>query len=328
MTPTAWRSVLLTLCAVCAIVQVIQLCDALGVGGAPPWFGVWGINFGASGEPYNLSALAVDPSGPAYRAGVRQGDLIDVRPTKLVDRIAEFWQGLNGRPVDLSIRRGTRSINIAVVLGPYPPGDTRRWSVALSVLSSLWILLFATLILLRRAFVPGNLLLAGVLILFVGIPEIVTPWVWPYIVLYLGGQAFLVGVALWATYAGRFGRPLSPLRQAAQWLCYILAGIAVATNLTALFAMVTLKTDPVGMWFAPSWGFVDAAAVFAAMLCSVLAIAAARGADRQRAVWSLVPLAVMWLVFVANNFYVLLSSSYAGTVVSGWVATLAYMVVP
>jgi len=64
------------------------------------------------------------------------------------------------------------------------------------------------------------------------------------------------------------------------------------------------------------------------VLCSVLAIAAARGADRQRAVWLLVPLAVMWFVYMANNFYVLLSSSYAGTIVVGWVTSLAYLVVP
>jgi hypothetical protein len=323
MTPTAWRSVLLTLCAACAIIQVIGLCDILGVGGAPPWFGVWGVDFGASAEPYHLSALAVDPNGPAYRAGVRQGDLIDVRSTNLVDRIAEFYQPLDGRPIVASIRRGARTMNISVVPGPYLRGDT-----LLSALSSLWILLFAVLILLRRAFVPGNLLLAAVLILFVGIPEIVTPWVWPYIVLYFGGEAFLVGVALWATYAGCFGRPLSPLRKAAQLLCYGLAGSACAISLAALFAMVTLQIDPTGLWFSPSWGLVYTAAVFAAVLCGALAIAAARGADRQRAVWLLVPLAVMWLIFLANNWYVLLSSSYASTVVTGWVTTLAYLVVP
>jgi hypothetical protein len=140
MTPSVWRSVLLAFCALGATLQILLLCDVLGVGGAQPWFGVWGINFGTSGEPYQLSALAVDPNGPAYRAGVRQRDLIDVRPTNLVDRIAEFYQPLNGRPIAVSIRRGAQSMNLAVVPGPYLRGDT--W---LSVLSSLWILLFAAL---------------------------------------------------------------------------------------------------------------------------------------------------------------------------------------
>ena len=323
MTPNVWRSVLLALCAVSATLQVVLLCDILGVGGAPPWFGVWGINFGASGEPYHLSALAVDPNGPAYRAGVRQGDLIDVRSTSLSDRIAEFYQPLDGRPIVLSIRRGAQTMKIPVVPGPYLRGDT-----LVSVLSGLWILLFAALILLRRAFVPGNLLLAGVLILFVGIPEFVTPWVWPYFALYLGGEAVFVGMALWAAYAGCFARPLSPIRLAIQWLCYILAGTAWAISLTALFSVVTLKIDPIGMWLSPSWDLAFSAAVVAAVLCSALAIAAARGADRQRAVWLLVPLVFIWLIYMANNYYVLLSSSYAGTVITGWVTALAYLVVP
>ncbi len=323
MTPSVWRSVLLSLCAVSAILQVSLLCDILGVGGSRPWFGVWGINFGASSKPFELSALAVDPNGPAYRAGVRQGDLIDVRSTSLVDRIAEFYQPLNGRPVVLSIRRGAQNMNIPVVPGPYLRGDT-----LIQVLSSLWILLFAALILVRRAFVQGNLLLAGVLIGFVGIPEMVTPWVWPYLVLYVGSEASFVVVTLWTAYAGCFGRPLSPLRQAATWLCYGLAGIACAVSLTALFAVVTLKIEPVRIWLSPAWWLVYCAAVVAAVVCSVLAIGAARGAERQRAVWLLVPLAVMWLVDLANGFYVLLSSSYASTVITGWVIAVAYLVVP
>jgi hypothetical protein len=329
MTTSAWRSVLLVLCAVCAIGQVAGLVDILGAGGAPPWYGMWGADFVASGEPYHLRELAVDPSGAAYHAGIREGDIIDVRPTTLVDRIGEIYQPLSGRPVVVSISRGALTTRERVVPQGFPPDDLRRWRWALGAFTNVWILLFAALIVWRRAVVSGNLLLAGALILYVGFGLSVTPWAWLYGVLsLLGTCTHLFAIALWAAFAGRFATPLTAARRAAQWLCFALIGIAGAGGLLGLFALITLKLDPVPFFFAPVWTLPHDGAVFMAMTCSALAIAASRGVERQRAVWALVPLAVLYALAFAYTTYYRLSSSYSSTVVVLWVATSVSLVVP
>src|SRR5579863_6425386 len=114
MTPSIWRSVILALCAVTALFAIIGLIDLTGSGGAPPWYGRWGAEFGASGEPFHLTALAVDPNGPAYRAGLRQGDLIDIRANSPVERFGEFMQPLEGHAINLTVQRGALTKRISV----------------------------------------------------------------------------------------------------------------------------------------------------------------------------------------------------------------------
>jgi hypothetical protein len=332
MTPAAWRSVLLTLCAVTALLTVASLVDVLGAGGAPPWLGLWGAYLGASAEPYHLSVLAVDPGGPGDRAGLHQGDLIDIRPNTLVERFEEFFQPLDGRPITFSVRRGAQMKQITLVPGPMLD-PTRRWYAALGALGNLWLLLFAALIVWRRAFVPGNLLLSFALVSIVGGfmgPDIlVTPWAWVYIVLAIYSQcAYFAAYALWAAYAGCFGRPLSRTRHAAQWVCFVLVGTSIVLVASAIFGIATLLTDPVGLWFAPWLQIPYAAAAFMALVCSVLAIAASRGADRQRAVWSLVPLAVLCVMQVTLLFVGLTLSSYASGLVWQFVNYATIAVVP
>ena len=331
MTPAAWRSVLLTFCAVTAVLTVASLVDELGAGGAAPWYGVWGMYFGASAEPFHISVLVVDPSGPADRAGLHQGDLIDVRQNTIVERFGEFYQALEGKPIALSVRRGALTKQVKVVPGPVLD-PTLRWSIVLSNLGDLWLLLFAALIAWRRAFVPGNLLLSFVLVLivagFMGPSNIVTPWAWVSIVLVIYAQFGSAAYALWAAYAGCFGRPLSRSRLVAQWLCFALVAISVALTARAMYGITTLHTDPVGLFFSPWWQIPLAAAAFAALVCSVLAIASSRGNDRQRAVWSLVPLAVLCVTDVTYSFANLTLSSYASGRVWSFVANTVPFVVP
>jgi hypothetical protein len=314
MTPAAWRSVLLTLCAITALLTVASLVDQLGAGSIPPWYGLWGTYFGASAEPYHLSVLAVNPGGPADRAGLHQGDLIDIRPNTLDERIGELFQPFDGRPIALSVRRGALIKQVTVVPGPVLD-PTQRWSYALGALGNLWLLLFAALIVWRRAFVPGNLLLSFALVSFAGAaisPNwLVTPWAWVSIVLVIYSQSGVAAFALWAAYAGCFGRPLSRTRLAAQRVCFALVGTSIALAAVEIFGITTLLIDPVGLGFAPWLQIPYAAASFMALVCCVLAIAASRGNDRQRAIWSLVPLAVLGVVQATYNFATLTVSSYA-----------------
>lgn|SRR5579863_3452583 len=58
----------------------------------------------------------VDRGGPAARAGLRRGDLIDIRANTFVERYALSGAPLNGRPLTLSVHRGSLQQVLTVVL--------------------------------------------------------------------------------------------------------------------------------------------------------------------------------------------------------------------
>jgi hypothetical protein len=332
MNPQAWRGVLLTLCVVTALVTVASVLDVFGAGGSPPWYGQWGLILGVSEEPYHLTVIAVDSGGPAYSAGIRKGDLLDIRPNTLYERLEGFYGPLNGRPVTLTIGRGALTKHITIVPGPMIDPKLRL-SVALGAMSSIWLLLFAAVITWRRAFVPGNLLLSGVLVSVAGVSAVswgglITPWAWPYVAVVIYSVFGTAAFALWAAFAGNFGKPLSGLRRAVQWMCYAFVAISCASVAATLFGVATLQIDPVPLSFSTAWAIPWALAVFAAVASGVLAIAASRGAERQRAVWSIVPLSLLFVLVVTSYFATFSQTSYAGSALWTMALVLGIAIMP
>jgi hypothetical protein len=305
MKPAAWRTALLIVCAVAALIPVIVVVGQTGAGGAAPWYGMYGAVFDGSGKPYQLVLRSVDPGGPIARAGVRQGDLVDFRSLSLVERFSLMGQPLEGRPLPLSIQRGSSHLTAAVV--PNTIDFKRWWGYLLVEVGSLWLLGFAALIAWRRAFVGENLLLATVLALvsigFISWPGyFAAPWAWPYVLMEIIGLALPLSVAAWATFASGFARPLSTTRRFALWACYAFTAVFLlvgsgATDLTSgiipLIGTLTLWFDPV-FFIGPQWDIASDLAVLSALVCSALAVFASRDVDRQRAAWSLFPLAVLF----------------------------------
>jgi hypothetical protein len=315
MKPAAWRVLILTLCAVTAFSGVAQIIGVTGAGGVPPWYGLWGSLLGPSSRPYSIEVHGVDPGGPTDRAGLRDGDLIDIRANDLVERFSFFGQPLNGRPILLSIRRGPLQTRATVVPGPADLTQ-QRWALIYlaSDLGVLWLALFAALIAWRRAYAPGNLLLSTVLV-FVAI-GIVTfsgyfaaPSAWVYVVLSIFYLALPASVALWAAFTGSFAQPLSRARRIAQWLCYALVAAALTMGAAQIVGIITLWFDPVS-FMVPAL-LIQVAAIFAALICSALAFTASRGVDRQRVAWSLIPLACLYCALQSEVFLPKSSVSYA-----------------
>jgi hypothetical protein len=318
-TGALWRTLLLAFCALAALLAIAELVDVTGFGGKTPWYGLWGATTrGPAGVPYMAEALSIDPGRAADRAGLRRGDLYDIRANDLVDRFNTLFdsaQPLAGKPIPLAVTRGTRHMKITVV--PLPVNVRRRLDQIVAAIAAFWLALFASIIAWRRAYVPGNLLLSSVLLLTAivsGAPShgFAAPWAWVYVLL----ASCLVfaaplGVAMWATYAGGFARPLSRPRRAAQWMCYAFVAAAMAIGIAEFVGTVTLWFNPVGLAFHPIWTLPAFAAILAALVCSLLAIAECRGVDRQRAAWSLIPLPFVYLAlqtFLVINFT---SSSYS-----------------
>jgi len=320
----AWRPVLLALCALTLLVQVAGIFNATGVGGAPPWQSSLGANTSASSTPFNLVVTSVDRDGPAARAGLRRADLIDFRANTLVERYYLFGTPLNGQPVSLLVRSGTLRRSITVT----PRAPKLAWNFWLATFASIWLVLFATLLAWRGADQPMMRLLSLWIVSlgFTGaIINLATPWAWVYVLQNVATSVVgPLSVAFLAAFASGFAQPLSRLRSFTQWLCYAFLAIYTGISLVGTVGLITLRFDPTSL-IAGSAGLVSvAAAILLAVLCGLLAVAASRGIERQRAVWTLVPLAAFFCVFIVGLFATT-SSSYADTIVVGIVSALVLL---
>ena len=338
MKPATWRAILLTCCAGGALLVVIGFLDQVGMGGAPAWYGVMGAYVGGSSEPWHVSFRGIDPGGPADRAGIREGDAIDVREQRLLVRLSLLGQPLQGREIVFPIENGGIVSRRVFVPGPF--SLSRFWQYVLWDFGSLWLLLFSALIAWRRPYADNNLLLSTLLACTaIGLGSSLLffawPWQWPYVALSLIGQTDAIAVALWATLTSAFARPLSRVRRIALMLCY--ASVAVwivlgngttdrAPGLAPLLGTLTLWFDPT-RFIGPAFTITNVVAVLAAAVCSGLAIRAGRGAERQRAAWILVPCTLLFCsatVTIVGFHFV----SYAATLNISYTYSLFAVAVP
>jgi len=330
MRRVAWRPVLLAICALTALLQVASVLDVTGAGGAPPWWGRIGASIDSSSGPSKLAVRSVEPGGPAASGGLRRGDLIDMRANTAVERLsfAGIEVPVNGRPLALSVRRGSLQQELTVTPRPLPAA--RFWDFLLGAFASFWILLFAALIAWRRSDIPQMRLLSLWLTVFVVVGAttgFATPWAWMSILFSVSNALDLpLVLALWAALAGCFAQPLTRSRQLAQWLCYASVAISIAQSGTWIANIITLRH--VGFTSAFAWFVPFLAAVLTAVVCSVLAIAASRGVERQRAVWTIVPLASILCAFVVLEIAIESSSSYDSTPVLSVVGNLMVFAAP
>lgn len=340
MKRVAWRPVLLAICALAALAQIVSVLATTGMGGAPAWWGRLGAQLDSSSGLSRIVVRSVERGGPADRAGLRRNDVIDARANALLDRLALAGSAapLNGRPLTLSIRRDSQQKEPTVIPGPLQV--TRYWDFLLGSLGGLWLLLFAAVIAWRRADMPQMRLLSLWLAVFVAVGAtsgFATPWTWLCLLFSFSSALCMpLTMGLWAALAGCFARPLSRPRRIAQWLCYAFVAISAANSGIWISSIVFIGMyDLLGstlhrlgstnflVWFVPF-----AAAVLTAALSSVLAIVASHGAERQRAVWTIVPLASILCSFVALFAAISVSTSYADTVVWSIVANIGILAAP
>jgi len=343
MQSAVWRTVLLSLCTISAFFAVATVFCLVGIGGAPPWSGRWGFGWGRAEIPFGLQLAFIDPGGPADRAGLRLGDTIDLRKSSVQERYWVMFRALNGRPVALSVRRGTAQKKIVVVptrlftnLSIY---GWWRWFwiyLALPIVQPalvVWLAFFAGLIAWRRSGVPQMRLLALTLLVYsltwvLGtFHEWTTPWLWSSLLQDFGSDLAPVAIALWLVMSSTFGRPLSALRRILQWVCYAMIAAQIGLNVATSVGFVTLWFD----WNVQTLSFLhlQEASIIGAFICSILAIAASRGGERQRSAWILLPLDVLFLFPLVEEALVLLfpSVDYLASFVISVRAT-ALLVVP
>ncbi len=282
----------------------MSLASWSGVGGAPPWSGRLGADTTRGAEPFTSRIADIAPNGPSEKAGLRPGDVIDYRANSLLERYWITTRSFNGRAIPLDVRRGDVKEKITVV--PAPRVYAKNWKefVAYELASfvtpllSVWCASLAALMAWRRSNVPELRLLAITLALYalfnvqVG-PQWAVPWLWVYIAIDLAGSftaplMFAASVA----FAGTFSRPLSRPRRAVHAFCYTMAAIVLLENILGSIGFITELFDPTLSFLKLP---VEPYRVMALSLLAafILAIAASRGAEMQKAVWTLIPLALL-----------------------------------
>ncbi|HEX3671175.1 MAG TPA: hypothetical protein VHT92_05665, partial [Candidatus Cybelea sp.] len=325
MSSAACRAVILTLCVVAAIGAIAEFFAAFNL------MGIWGNTLTASSEPFHFRVGSIDPGRASDRGGLRQGDLIDIRRNSPIERFGLFGQPLAGRPVTLWVRRGASERALEVT--PLPlKGSSPFWDTYLTWPGIAWCVVFAGLIAWRRSHVREMRLLSLTLLslgfwVLSGGFSYAAPSLWVYVTLAFLNIFGPAAVAFWAACASSLAAPPSALRRTAARTCYVLVAATVALGAARYVGILTLRIDPIAL-SQPVTLLLPFLAIFSALACGILAIAASPRADRLRAAWLMVPPAVLFVVaFVGENDQSLIRS-YALWLAIDFAATGVLFAVP
>jgi hypothetical protein len=285
----------------------------------------------------------------ADRSGIRAGDAIDLR---LMTPEARYWERnelLAARPIELPTVRDGRVRRLTVRPEHYtqiPFWATFQWLFSWAFwLGSALSISIAALLMWRRPDSSEVRLLALTLVL-INLGENLFPingWLTPWARLdaalnVIAQFIFSTGVALLAGYALLFGRPVSLPRRMLTALAY------AAAALSALIWTGAAQGGPgpggmlgiTGLWFGTldlhAWLSSRPVLLFAffvgpsliALLCAVVAVRAANGAERTRVAWATGSLAILYLFGIAT----IQSYFTSNAVLYYWILNTAWFIAP
>ncbi len=224
MKSAGWRVLLLSMCAIVALLAVIDVYLEYGGPHSTSMVGQWGDTVAASSQPDHLVVLSIDPGHGADLAGVRPGDLIDIRANTPAERFWLFGQPLTGRPVTIRAQRGAQLHQFTIM--PQFAAPLRRLLLSPIWLGFIWIAVFAGIIAWRR---PDDAQMRALCLLLVTYAfwettnqhYISSQSLWVLIAAATANVLGTLTVAFWAACAGSFAPPRSRVRRSAQWLCYV-----------------------------------------------------------------------------------------------------------
>lgn len=306
MSTRVWRRFLLGLCALALLSIPVDLWMFPSFG-TPQWSGV----SLTSGTPAAFK-IAVKHDAPAYRLGLRTGDVFDARPSP-ADRYRLFGSGAwpAGQSLVLRVRRGG---GIHVVALPITKRQSpMNWDVLVYYAGAFWVVLFATLVTWRRADSVEARTLVLVLILSILSTALArNNWITGSAVVDTVASGLsmtlqAIANALFASYAMLFARPPSRLRRLLAWASYASAGLAAVYDVGLTIAVWAGKTDPfrtapVGAVTGdqPDLVLWVLSALFP-LLCVFAGIAQARGAERARISWGAASVGLIFVGLLTAN---------------------------
>lgn len=346
MTAHLWRSALLTLSLLGLLAVAESAWATYALEGDV--FGGVGIYTATTG-PFLDTVESIAPGSLAQRSGMRAGDAMDLRLMTPETRYWERNELLAGRPIQLPIVRDGAVRRLTVTPEPYtsiPFWSSAQWlfSWAFWVGSALSLCIAAVLIWRRPDHAEVRMLALTLILINLSenlfpINGWLTPWVKLDAVLNVVAQCtFSAGVALLAAYALLFGHPISRARRILTAAAFAVAG------LSALIWTAAAQGGPgpggllgiAGLWFGTldihAWLLARPLAMFLvltgpsmlALLCAIVAVRAASGAERTRVAWATGSLGILYVFGIATLQLYLTSNLVAYY----WILNFAWFVAP
>lgn len=342
---TRWRLLLLALCALGLLVVFLSAADIYGLG-ARPARGFWDSTVVSTGQPYVTIDAQPRPDGASAAAGIRNGDVVDLRDQSVAARYEWIYELMATKPTQLVVRRGSRRF-VADVIGSTVfegPWAFKAGGILTAQVAFLFFLGCAVLIALRRPESRDARDIAFILLLQVG------PLVGPSLVvtpnptinlalLLVDAICTLVSSCLLIRLASRFGAR-SRARSLIEWVAYALVALAFIRSAISVIGIATLWIDPLPFlipsvissgWYPLLWAVEPVAAFMAVVATASAAVANIDQSERTRAAWLLLPLPIAFAVSSIVGLSTLLSSSwfvFSGALVGrGLVALLGALIV-
>jgi hypothetical protein len=290
-----WKRLLLALCTLTALWILAFAVDTIGFRG-PPWYGSWDAG-NAPGPPYSYIFVDVQPGGAAAAAGIRDGDVIDLREQSQEERTRlASGAGMTMQPEILVTRRGSSPFTRRLTGSTVFEGNARSKLAAFIPLlvGSVWFLGIAFVVAARRAWLREARWLTLILLCWAAPPANV--FAFPSAALSL---AFSVAgdIAAWLTllllvgFAATFGRRTG-LRQVLEAAAYAMIGFIAAYHFLIRYGLLTAQFD-VSRW--PQLPTFALAAALVVVL-SMLAVLNTPRSERARASWLLLPIPIVFLL--------------------------------
>jgi len=318
MDGTRWKWPVVAFCALSVCWAALGGLDLFGIEG---W---WQANQPATGRAYEARFDAVEPGGPTARAGIRNGDTVDLRQQTFKARVGLAFQPAAHEPLQVAVHRGAELRTFTVIPGSvWDVGTFAVWWAALSLVAALWLAACGLIIALRRADLFEGRMLA-IILAVAALP--LEPLAVPNAASTLASLTVSLAAVLFnwlmiAILTTAFGTR-SIWRRALEGLTY--AAVALNLSLLAVFVygLVTLRVDPMPfavLNFRGSPGlptFANAILVVLGTACAAAAVATTERSQRARAAWLLLPLPLGFLA--ASGFFQLQSIA-----TSSWILILA-----
>lgn len=242
--------------------------------------------------------ISLRPNGPAYGKGLRTGDVVDASAVTADDRYRlKTGAVLAGRRSVIPRLRDGHIERISVIARLAPPAPPiQHWDSVFGWLGGTFCILFAMLIVWRRAELVEARVLALILVLpNFGINLVPENWTTPYAALdamtFSFGLVLFLGWTLIVTYAMLFSAPLRRVRAVFAGLAYASALSISTLGVASVAGAYTGTLDLTSMLDGPTTKILPLVLLICASICVAITFAGVRGADRERLGWVIFSLA-------------------------------------
>lgn len=298
---TRWTFVLVALCIAGFVYMFAYNADVFGLGGRA-WFGYQDELSVATGQPFVVRVTDVLPGGAASKAGMRAGDLFDLREQTLEGRMGLFLQYLATRTTNITLHRGSRLVTAGVVGSTILDGNPRFKlpPQILDDLESCWLLGCALLIALRRAWVgEARAIVLVLLCSAVTGNGLVVPDPRIQLLVFVTTEVLtVIALYLLVSWSSRFGAR-SPWRRWLEWFAYAAIALTCFSAVAAAIGLLTLWFDPWPLQFGALWNAVGFVATASVVPVAAAAVATSPPSERPRTAWLLLPLPLTYTLVAA-----------------------------